>query len=96
MFLFEGARRIARAVDVPVVYVGGALSIAHIEDALQAGLDFVQMGRATIRDPELVNRLAANDITVSDCDQCNRCVAAMDSGGVYCVSEKEGLLRASA
>lgn len=27
-----------------------------------------------------------------DCDHCNRCIAAMYSGGVYCVSEAKGLI----
>ena len=47
------------------------------------------MGRATIRDPQFVNRLKKGEVTESDCDHCNRCVAAMDAGGVYCVTHKE-------
>ena len=76
MFLFDGARRIRQEVDIPVICVGGLLSIEHIEAALRAGLEFVQIGRATIRDPDFVKKLASEEITESDCDQCNRCVAA--------------------
>jgi 2,4-dienoyl-CoA reductase-like NADH-dependent reductase (Old Yellow Enzyme family) len=92
LFLLEGTRRIASAVRVPVIYVGGALSLRHMEDALRAGCRFVQLGRATVRDPSLVLRLQSGEVTESDCDQCNRCIAAMDGGGVVCVSATRGLV----
>ena len=92
LFLLDGARRIREAVSIPVIYVGGAVSLAHMESLLGEGFPFVQIGRATIRSPDFVTRLAAGEIRESDCDHCNRCVAAMDGGGVYCVSEELGLL----
>jgi hypothetical protein len=36
--------------------------------------------------------MQAGEITESDCDQCNRCIAAMDGGGVVCVSATRGLV----
>lgn len=92
LFLLDGSRRISGAVRIPVVYVGGALSLGHMEQALAAGCPFVQIGRPTIRDPELPRRLQAGEVAESDCDQCNRCVAAMDASGVDCVSARLGLL----
>jgi len=91
MFLLADARRIRQAVGIPVVYVGGALGREAMEAALAEGFAFIQLGRATIRDPSFAARLRSREIQGSDCDQCNRCVAAMDAGGVYCVSELEGL-----
>ena len=93
LFLLEGAREIKKAVDIPVIYVGGALSKAHINKVLHGGFDFIQVGRATVRDPNFVKNLKTGDKEASDCDICNRCVAAMDGGGVYCVSEEKGLQR---
>lgn len=92
LFLLEGARKIKDAVDIPVIYVGGVLSGEHVRTVLGEGFPFVQVGRATIRDPEFTNKLARDETAESDCDICNRCVAAMDGGGVYCVSEQKGLL----
>lgn len=92
MFLREGARRFREALGIPVIYIGGVLSLQQAEGLVAEGFPFVQVGRATIRDPELVNRLAAGELDESDCDQCNRCIAAMDAGGVYCVSRELGLL----
>jgi 2,4-dienoyl-CoA reductase-like NADH-dependent reductase (Old Yellow Enzyme family) len=92
LFLFEGSRRIADAVRIPVVYVGGVLSLGHMEKALAAGLPFIQLGRSTVRDPEFPRRLRSGVVAESDCDQCNRCIAAMDAAGVECVSAKLGLM----
>ena len=74
------------------MYVGGALSLPEIEALVDEGFAFVQIGRATIRDPEFANKLAGGELRESDCDQCNRCIAAMEAGGVTCVSRELGLL----
>ncbi len=92
MFLFEGAKKIKEAVDIPVIYIGGIESKANIEKAMEAGFEFVQIGRATIQNPDFVNKIESGEITKSECDHCNRCVAAMDAGGVYCVSNEAGFL----
>jgi 2,4-dienoyl-CoA reductase-like NADH-dependent reductase (Old Yellow Enzyme family) len=92
LFLLEGARKIRDALDIPVIYVGGAVSLEDVETLIDEGFPFIQAGRATIRDPAFVNHLKTGEVTVSDCDHCNRCVAAMEGGGVYCVSEELGLL----
>ena len=89
MFLIDGAKAIRDAVDIPVIYVGGVLSTEDLEKARSEGFEFVEVGRATVRDPGFVNRLARGEITESDCDQCNRCIASMDAGGVYCVTDAE-------
>jgi 2,4-dienoyl-CoA reductase-like NADH-dependent reductase (Old Yellow Enzyme family) len=92
LFLLEGALRIRDAVRIPVVYVGGAWSLGDMEKVLATGCSFIQIGRPTIRDPEFPRRLQAGEVTESDCDQCNRCVAAMDAAGVECTSATQGLL----
>jgi 2,4-dienoyl-CoA reductase-like NADH-dependent reductase (Old Yellow Enzyme family) len=69
LFLLEGTRRIRAAVRIPVVYVGGILSLDDAEEALRAG-----------------------ETRESDCDLCNRCIAAMEAGGVACVSAARGLM----
>jgi 2,4-dienoyl-CoA reductase-like NADH-dependent reductase (Old Yellow Enzyme family) len=92
MFLSEGASEIAKAVNIPVIFIGGYQKGDHIEQALEQGASFVQLGRATIQDPDFVNKLKKDETYESPCDHCNRCVAAMDAGGVYCVSNEKGFL----
>jgi len=88
MFLLDGARTIKDAVNIPVIYIGGVTSIDDINTAMDEGFGFVQAGRATIRDPQFVRKLERGEIRESDCDHCNRCIAAMDGGGVYCVTAR--------
>ena len=92
LFLLEGADAIRKSVDIPVIYIGGTSSLKGINEAWDKGFKFFQLGRATIQNPNFINDLASKNITASACDHCNRCVAAMDGGGVYCVSNKIGFL----
>jgi len=91
MFLAEGARKIKDAVSIPVIYIGGAVSLNDMRNAINEGFGFIQMGRAIIHDPQFVNKLKNGEVIESDCDHCNRCVAAMDAGGVFCVTKTEEL-----
>jgi len=92
LYLLEGARQIRDAVKIPVIYVGGVLSIDDMEQVIQEGFEFVEVGRVTIRDPGFVDKLRRGEIHESDCDHCNRCIATMDAGGVYCVADEKGFL----
>ena len=85
MFFLEDARRIRQAVRMPLVLIGGLLSLDNLERAMQAGFDFVALGRALIADPDLVNRMQRGEVTRSRCTSCNKCVAEMDRAGVRCV-----------
>ncbi|MBN1176176.1 MAG: NADH:flavin oxidoreductase [Dehalococcoidales bacterium] len=86
LFLLEQAKRIKEAVKIPVAYIGGVCSVDDMEKAVKEGLDFVQIGRATVREPNIVNKMMSGEITRVDCDHCNRCVAAMAAEGVRCPS----------
>ena len=92
MYLLEGARRFKEVLKIPVVYIGGILSLEDMNRAMNEGFEFVEIGRATVRDTDFVKKLEKGEITASDCDHCNRCIAAMDAGGVHCVSEHKGFL----
>ena len=51
LFQLEEARRIREAVAIPVIYVGGVLSLAHMEALLAEGFPLLQLGRATGASP---------------------------------------------
>jgi len=93
LFLLEEASAVRRAVKIPVVLIGGVCSPEDLERALDAGFEFVQIGRALINDPDIVNAWAWGQGDGSDCDHCNRCIPEMDGGGVSCPSNQLGLLR---
>ena len=85
MFFLEDARHIRQAVRMPLVLLGGILSLDNLEVAMHEGFDFVAMGRALIADPDLVHRMQRGEATRSRCNSCNKCVAEMDRHGVRCV-----------
>jgi 2,4-dienoyl-CoA reductase-like NADH-dependent reductase (Old Yellow Enzyme family) len=85
MFFLDDARAVRRAARVPLVLLGGILSLDNLETAMREGFDFVAMGRALIADPDLINRTQWGGTTRSRCISCNKCVAEMDRDGVRCV-----------
>ena len=93
LFLFDQAKRIKDAVKIPVAYIGGVCTVDDMDKAMKAGFEFVQIGRATIRDPDVIRKMQSGEIAGVDCDHCNRCVAAMAAQGVTCVSETRGFKR---
>jgi 2,4-dienoyl-CoA reductase-like NADH-dependent reductase (Old Yellow Enzyme family) len=93
LFFLEESRKVREAVSIPLVLIGGVCSIDNMEKALQEGFDFVEIGRALIRDQDLVRRMERGDWEASQCDHCNRCVAEMENGGVWCVSKIKGLYK---
>ena len=85
MFFLPEARAVRAAVKVPLILLGGILSVDNLEAAMREGFDFVAMGRALIADPDLIGRMQRGEATRSRCISCNKCVAEMDRGGVRCV-----------
>jgi 2,4-dienoyl-CoA reductase-like NADH-dependent reductase (Old Yellow Enzyme family) len=51
-----------------------------MEKAMAAGFDFVAMGRALLREPDLVNNLQAGRQKAGKCIHCNRCMPTIYSG----------------
>lgn len=92
LFLMQDALKILKAVNIPVVLIGGICSTDDLDTAMRAGFEFVQIGRAIIKDPDIVNKWQKGEALVSDCDHCNRCIAEMDRGGVVCVCNTKGPL----
>jgi 2,4-dienoyl-CoA reductase-like NADH-dependent reductase (Old Yellow Enzyme family) len=91
LFLLEQAKRIREAVKIPVIYIGGVCSLDNMNTVMQEGFEFVQVGRAIVRDPDFVKKLRFEEINATDCDHCNRCVAEMANKGLVCTSHIKGL-----
>lgn len=52
------------------------------------------MGRALLREPDLIERYRTREASISRCTPCNRCIAEMDRpGGVSCAEEPWQLKR---
>ncbi|TJY58806.1 NADH:flavin oxidoreductase [Sinimarinibacterium sp. CAU 1509] len=86
LYFLEHSRRLRAAVKMPLAYLGGAKSVAGVEQAMHDGFDCVVMGRALIHDPQLINKFRDGVLTESGCTACNECVALMYTpGGTRCV-----------
>lgn len=82
-YFLDDARIFRRELKLPLVYVGGCSTRRSIEKVLGEGFEFVQMGRALLRQPDFVNRMAAGE-EAAGCDHVNYCIARMYSREMAC------------
>lgn len=85
------AREIKKAVQCPVMSVGGFRSLDVINKALHEDkIDYIAMARPFIREPHLIRRWKEGDRSPATCISCNGCFEpGFKEGGIYCVVEKK-------
>ena len=74
LFMLEQARQIRAAVKMPLILLGGVTDLDGMNGAMAAGFEFVAMGRALLREPDLVRTLQADADAKSLCIHCNKCM----------------------
>jgi 2,4-dienoyl-CoA reductase-like NADH-dependent reductase (Old Yellow Enzyme family) len=74
-FFLPTARRFRAAVRLPLMLLGGVTRLSTMVRAMDDGFDFIALGRALIRQPDLVRRLEAGTLDASPCTPCNQCMA---------------------
>ena len=86
----EEAEALKKQTDVPIILVGGNRSFHMAERLVAEGVaDYISMSRPLIREPHLINRWKAGDLTKSACVSDNLCFRpAIEGKGLYCVTEK--------
>jgi 2,4-dienoyl-CoA reductase-like NADH-dependent reductase (Old Yellow Enzyme family) len=68
------ARAAKGAVDIPLILVGGLRSTQMMDEVIRSGdADFLAMARPFVREPDLVNKIAAGRRGPVDCVSCNVC-----------------------
>ena len=92
-YFLEDAIQVRDQIRIPLVYVGGLVSREKIDQVLSAGFEFVQIARALIHDPDFINKLRTGELTVSECNHANYCIAVMYSGKMVCHKHQEHLPR---
>ena len=86
-YQLAGAREVAAEVTVPRIVVGRFGTLDDIEQTLRAGdADMVNMVRATIADPYLVQKeVEGRSLEVRPCIACNQgCIGGLFSGRMSC------------
>lgn len=90
-YFLEDALKVRCQVKLPLIYVGGLVSGAKIEEVLSSGFEFVQLARALIYDPAFIKKLQSGEVTWSGCNHANYCIAVMYSGMMACYQHEERL-----
>jgi len=84
-YFWEKAVRFREGLTLPLMLLGGINQRATMDRAMAAGFDFVAMGRALLREPDLVNRFQREQAIEGVCIHCNRCMPTIYSvGGTHC------------
>ena len=80
LYLLEQASEVRRRVRLPLVLLGGVSSGAALDRAMAEGFELVEMGRALLREPELLERIRSDRGAVGACVHCNRCMPTNYTG----------------
>ncbi|MFC1886915.1 tRNA-dihydrouridine synthase [Thermodesulfobacteriota bacterium] len=85
----EIASTIKKAVNVPVICVGGICSLENVEKILaEGGADLVAVGRAFIADPQLIFKtMHGKESSIVECINCRNCFQTImddDGNGMEC------------
>ena len=77
-YLLDLARKFRAELTMPLILLGGITNRETMDLAMAEGFEFVAMARALLAEPDLVNRIAAdNGYSVrSACTHCNKCMPA--------------------
>jgi len=68
------ARQFKAALDLPLILLGGINRLETVQHALDEGFRFVAMGRALLREPDLLLRWQAGQRDEALCVHCNKCM----------------------
>jgi 2,4-dienoyl-CoA reductase-like NADH-dependent reductase (Old Yellow Enzyme family) len=79
-YLLPYARQFRAALSMPLILLGGINRLDTVRNALAEGFDLVAMGRALLREPDLVGRWQAGETHESLCVHCNKCMATIYRG----------------
>ncbi len=74
------ARQFRDALSMPLVLLGGINRRDTIDTALDDGFSFVQIGRALLREPELIAEMQKNPQREGLCIHCNKCMPTIYTG----------------
>lgn len=83
-YFLQYARQFRAGLSMPIVLLGGVNQLATVERALGEGFEFVAMGRALLREPDLLLRWQSGSTSEALCVHCNKCIPTI-YGGTHCV-----------
>lgn len=89
LYMLSAARQFVPLMrNTKLILLGGITNCEHLEVGLREGFDFLAMGRALLREPDLVNRMRADRSVRSRCNHNNRCMVTVFDR-THCVLDPE-------
>jgi 2,4-dienoyl-CoA reductase-like NADH-dependent reductase (Old Yellow Enzyme family) len=78
------ARQFRDALSMPLILLGGINRLETVHVAMAEGFDFVALGRALLREPDLLRRWQDDATHEGLCVHCNKCMPTIYRG-THCV-----------
>lgn len=89
LYMLESARQFVPSLrNTQLVLLGGINNYEHMQTGLDEGFDFLAMGRAVLREPDLVARIERDRSVDGRCIHCNKCMFTVYSK-THCVFAPE-------
>lgn len=89
LYMLESARQFIPVVrNSRLILLGGITNYEHMTTGMREGFDFVAMGRALLREPDLLNAIRADTAKQTLCTHCNRCMYTVYAR-THCVLDPE-------
>jgi 2,4-dienoyl-CoA reductase-like NADH-dependent reductase (Old Yellow Enzyme family) len=79
-YFLEKALRFRASLSMPLMLLGGINRRDTMEAAMEQGFEYVALGRALLREPDLVHQLQSGRRSAGVCIHCNRCMPTIYSG----------------
>jgi 2,4-dienoyl-CoA reductase-like NADH-dependent reductase (Old Yellow Enzyme family) len=85
-YYLEECRQARKAIDKPLILVGGMRQLAEIRQVVEGGTaDAVSMCRPFIMDQHIVRKFQEGQIESSGCTSCNGCIQEMHRQNLHCI-----------
>ena len=85
LYMLPAARQFVPIMkNTRLVLLGGITNRDHLDTGLAEGFDLLAMGRALLREPDLVNKMIADPAARSLCTHNNKCMVTVFSR-THCV-----------
>lgn len=89
LYMLESARQFVPVMkNTQLVLLGGITNREHMITGLREGFDFLAMGRALLREPDLIRRMADDPSVRSRCNHNNKCMVTV-FGRTHCVLDPD-------
>jgi 2,4-dienoyl-CoA reductase-like NADH-dependent reductase (Old Yellow Enzyme family) len=95
LYMLDAARQFIPTVkDTALILLGGLTNREHLDTAMAEGFGFAAMGRALLREPDLVKQMIADPTVRSRCNHNNKCMVTV-FGRTHCVLDTNARYGAS-